>query len=341
MADTGAMDVEPNETGAESALDYYFDSYSHFGIHEEMLKDYTRTMAYKKAIVNNPQIFKDKVVLDVGCGTGILSMFAAQAGARHVIGVDCANIAESAKLIVKENGFEGRITIIQGKIEEIEMPEEYPQVDVIISEWMGYFLLYESMVDSVIFARDKWMVPGGTLMPDKARMFIAGIEDEAYLKQKIGFWDDVYGFKMSCIKEKALLEPLVDVVPPAQVCSTSCTFKEFDFNTATVEDLEFAADFEIQWSHKDTCHALTAWFDVEFSKCHMPVGLNTSPFTDYTHWKQTVFYFDTPLRTERDQTLTGTIDVRKHRKNHRDLKVHLSTKSHIDNTEQSRVYYIR
>jgi protein arginine N-methyltransferase 1 len=57
------------------------------GIHEEMLKDEVRTGKYQAAILHNAALFKDKVVLDVGCGTGILSMFAAQAGAKKVIGV--------------------------------------------------------------------------------------------------------------------------------------------------------------------------------------------------------------------------------------------------------------
>jgi len=68
--------------------DYYFDSYSHYGIHMEMLKDVHRTTSYRDAIWRNTYMFKDKVVLDVGCGTGILSMFAARAGARKVIGID-------------------------------------------------------------------------------------------------------------------------------------------------------------------------------------------------------------------------------------------------------------
>lgn len=68
--------------------DYYFDSYGHFGIHEEMIKDSVRTDAYKHAIIRNPHLFRDKVVLDVGCGTGILSYFALKAEARYVYGID-------------------------------------------------------------------------------------------------------------------------------------------------------------------------------------------------------------------------------------------------------------
>lgn len=73
-------------------------------------------------------------------------------------------------------------------------------MDIIISEWMGYFLVYESMFDSVIFARDKWLVPGGLLFPDKAKMYVAAIEDEKYKTSKLNFWDKVYGVDMSCMK---------------------------------------------------------------------------------------------------------------------------------------------
>lgn len=78
-------------------LDYYFDSYSHFNIHEEMIKDKVRTEAYQRAIEGNKNCFKGKVVLDIGCGTGILSLFAARAGAKMVIGVDNADIVHYAR----------------------------------------------------------------------------------------------------------------------------------------------------------------------------------------------------------------------------------------------------
>jgi len=41
-------------------------------------------------------------------------------------------------------------------------------VDVLLSEWMGYCLLYETMLSSVLFARDKWLKPGGAILPDTA-----------------------------------------------------------------------------------------------------------------------------------------------------------------------------
>jgi protein arginine N-methyltransferase 1 len=116
--------------------------------------------------------------LDVGCGTGILSIFAAKAGAKHVYAVDNANIAIHARTIIKENNLDSKITVIKGKIEEVVLPVE--SVDIIISEWMGYFLLYESMLDCVLYARDKYLTPNGLIFPDRAVIYIAAIEDEEY-----------------------------------------------------------------------------------------------------------------------------------------------------------------
>jgi protein arginine N-methyltransferase 1 len=175
----------------------YFCCYSHFGIHEEMLKDAVRTKSYMHACHNNKAQFQDKIVLDIGAGTGILCLFAIQAGAKHVYAVECADIADmvrtpshnpQAKTIVKANGCEDKITIIKGKMEDIDLP--VPEVDIIISEWMGYFLLYESMLDTILHARDKYLKAGGLILPDRATLHLAAIEDIQYRDSKFNFWDN-------------------------------------------------------------------------------------------------------------------------------------------------------
>lgn len=116
--------------------------------------------------------------------TDLYDRFAAKAGAKHVMGVDMSSIIEKAREIVAANGLSDKITLLQGKMEEVVLP--YPKVDIIISEWMGYFLLYESMLDTVLYARDRYLVPGGKIFPDKATMYLAGIEDGEYKDDKIG-----------------------------------------------------------------------------------------------------------------------------------------------------------
>jgi len=84
-----------------------------------MLKDQIRTKTYRDAIEKNFYDFKDKIVMDIGAGTGILSIFAARAGAKHVYAIENAEIAHFARDIIKKNGYADKITVLKGKMEEI------------------------------------------------------------------------------------------------------------------------------------------------------------------------------------------------------------------------------
>ena len=95
-----------------------------------------------------------------------------------------STIIHKAREIVEVNHMSDKITLLQGKMEDVEMP--FKKVDIIISEWMGYFLLYESMLDTVLYARDKYLDAGGLIFPDKATIYMSGIEDGEYKDEKIG-----------------------------------------------------------------------------------------------------------------------------------------------------------
>ncbi|KAF2745116.1 arginine n-methyltransferas-like protein [Sporormia fimetaria CBS 119925] len=303
---------------------HYFNSYNHHGIHEEMLKDEVRTKSYRDAIYQNAHLFKDKVVLDVGCGTSILSMFAVKAGAKHVIGVDMSTIIEKAKEIVERNGMSDKITLLQGKMEEVKLP--FDKVDIIISEWMGYFLLYESMLDTVLYARDKYLAPGGLIFPDKATIFMAGIEDGEYKEEKIGFWDNVWGFDYTPLKDTAMTEPLVDTVDMKAIVTDPAKVVDLDLYKVTVDDLAFRVPYQLKARRSDFVHAVIAWFDIEFSACHKPIRFSTGPHTKYTHWKQTVFYLKDVITVEEGETIDGVIENKPSEKNHRDLDITISYK---------------
>mmetsp|Transcript_32626 Transcript_32626/g.56678 ORF Transcript_32626/g.56678 Transcript_32626/m.56678 type:complete len:363 (+) Transcript_32626:1125-2213(+) len=316
---------------SEQPKDSYFYSYSHFGIHEEMLKDRVRTESYMHAILHNPQLFHGKTVLDVGCGTGVLSIFAAKAGAELVIAVDAADIVFAAEKIIADNNLSHKIKTIHGKIEEIELPVE--KVDIIISEWMGYFLLYESMLETVLYARDKWLRPDGMMFPNKATIFLAGIEDADYKESKVDFWDNVHGIDMSVMKELVTFEPIVDVVEPNAICTTTCPIFSVDLETVNPNQLEFVSTYSLRTMRTDFLHALVAWFDVQFTHGTKPITLSTSPREQYTHWKQTVFYLDLALPMLNGEELRGSVAVRRNPQSHRDRDVQISY--HFDGAKLS------
>ncbi|XP_034273148.1 protein arginine N-methyltransferase 3 [Pantherophis guttatus] len=310
----------------EDEEDVYFSSYGHFGIHEEMLKDKVRTESYRDFIYLNPHIFRDKIVLDVGCGTGILSMFAAKAGAKKVIGVDQSEIIYQAMDIIRLNGLEDSIYLIKGRIEEVDIPVE--KVDVIISEWMGYFLLFESMLDSVIYARHKYLAKGGSVYPDSCTISLVAVSDIAKHTDQLTFWDDVYGFNMSCMKKVVMPEAVVEVLDSRTLISEACIIKRIDCHVVSVPELEFSSDFILTVTKTSMCTAIAGYFDVYFEKnCNKQILLSTSPCCTKTHWKQTMFFLEKPISVEEGEELKGRITIHRNRKDLRALIVTLSIKN--------------
>ena len=114
-----------------------------------MLQDLTRTGTYRHAFLSNAIDFKDKVVLDVGTGTGILALFACQAGARKVYAVEASQSAEIARALVEANGYSDRIEIIEAKLEDVTLPEK---VDIIISEPIGFLLGKSERLDCIDYS---------------------------------------------------------------------------------------------------------------------------------------------------------------------------------------------
>ncbi|XP_031781002.1 histone-arginine methyltransferase CARMER isoform X6 [Nasonia vitripennis] len=145
-----------NDRTEESSAMQYFQFYGYLSQQQNMMQDYVRTSTYQRAILGNSVDFKDKIILDVGAGSGILSFFAVQAGAKKVYAVEASNMAYHAELLVAANNLSSKIIVVAGKIEEIEVPE---LVDCIVSEPMGYMLYNERMLETYLHAK-KWLVPG-------------------------------------------------------------------------------------------------------------------------------------------------------------------------------------
>eukprot|EP01134_Creolimax_fragrantissima_P005935 CFRG5935T1 len=299
----------------------YFESYAGLQIHEDMIRDEVRTQAYRRAILDHKDYFKGKVVLDVGAGTGILSVFCAQAGAKKVYSVEASAIAVQTRLVVEANGFTDVIQVINDKVENIDLPEK---VDIIVSEWMGYFLLYESMFESVIFARDKWLVEGGLMLPSKASLYLCAISDESFVRDRVDFWCDaskLYGVDLTCLMDMARQSSLKDVhvewLEPEAVLSRPQKVKTVDCYTVDIESLR-STDASFNFTSMIDCSftGFGAWFDVEFQRPRnyvdpfwKPLKLSTSPDLPPTHWKQTLFYSQHTVKIRQDDTIGGVVKL--------------------------------
>ncbi|OLL21895.1 putative histone-arginine methyltransferase CARM1 [Neolecta irregularis DAH-3] len=268
-----------------------------------------RTSLYRLAI-SYPPDFHDKTVLDVGSGSGILSFFALQTGAKKVYAVEASNVASSLSKLIQGNPWiGGKIEVINQKIEDAE---GIRLIDTIISEPLGVFLLHERMVESFLYAR-KFLKPNGRMYPNTGTIQISAFSDH-YLHsetlRKASFWEQTsfFGVDLSILKDQAKREVFESVIvgPIDPFCLISgCSSITFDFEKCNVEEL-YAFTVPIDWViyRPGLLHGIVGWFDVTFPSSHV---LSTSPMCQRTHWQQTRFLFHSPLSVLPNQRITGKL----------------------------------
>ena len=245
---------------------------------------------------------------------------------------------DNARKIADVNGMSDKITFLKGRVEDAKLP----QVDIIISEWMGFCLLSEIMLDCLLQARDKFLVPGGLMFPDKCSLYVSGIEDAKRLSGKVDCkyrsslksrvmgstdffvlseqdWDNVYGLDFSPVKAAAISKGFLRTPEPGALVTEPACVLDLDLQSIQVSDPVLKSiPFRLVADREDTVHAFLAWFDYDFTKGHQPVHVTTGPFTPPTHWKQTVFYLENPIHLEKDTAIHGKVSFEQYQ---RDLNV--------------------
>jgi hypothetical protein len=251
-----------------------------------------------------------------------------------VIGVDC-NSLDTARLAVAANGLESKVKLVQGRIEALTRakldlgPEE--GVDVIVSEWMGYGLLFEDMLPSVLHTRDLFLKPGGAMYPSSTSMFLAGWSDKEGAASapgalRLSWWKGVHGVDMSAFAPMLLASAQVEHVPASQVVTSVAKVWGADLATVTARELDFTAPFECVMAAAGPLDGFVVSFDVSFEGPEGTVVLDTQPGRPPTHWKQTVLMFDphTALGAlEAGAVITGVFAMTRNAANARDYDLAL------------------
>ncbi|XP_029303299.1 histone-arginine methyltransferase CARM1 [Cottoperca gobio] len=300
------------ETRIENAPTQGYQFHSCLSQQQTLLQDYQRTATYQRAILVNESDFRDKVVLDVCCGSSILSFFAVQAGATKVYAVESSPMAKYTQILVQSNCLSERIKVLEGKVEEVSCPE---LVDVIVSEPMGYMLLNDRLMESFLHAR-KWLKPNGLMFPSFGDIHLAPFSDEQlYFEHyaQASFWQQksLYGVNLSALYSAAMDEffrqPIVDTFD-VQVLMARSVKHCINFMEAKAEDLhriEIPFVFTLQQS--GLVHGLAFWFDVAYLGSKSTVWLSTAPTEPLTRWYQVRCLLQTPLFAKLGQTLSGTV----------------------------------
>ncbi len=259
--------------------------YSTLSGQESMLRDTVRCRAFRRAIAE--AVTPGCTVLDVGAGSGLLSMFAAQAGAKVVYAIEITDIAKVAKAIVAKNGFSNRIQILQGDIAEVEIPEK---VDIIVSEWLGSYGVDENLLPVVIQARDRWLKPGGKMIPTSVAAWMAPAFDEK-LQQEIDFWrSDPYDIDLDLISKARArhMDCFCNHVKQKHLLSAPQLMWDIDCLNCSLEEANnpFHTQLDFVANQDGEINTLAAWFHAHLTK---DVVLANGPGNPDTHWGRQVF----------------------------------------------------
>jgi len=224
-----------------------------------MIADHVRMGAYAQAL--RETIRPGAVVVDIGCGTGILSLLACQRGARRVYAIEPDASIELARTVARDNGYADRIVFLQDRSLRVSLPE---RADVIVSDLRGRLPLSGGNLASIADARRRFLAPGGRLIPQRDSLWAALVDAPELYKQLAGPWRNaVPGIDLEPALRLATNYFWKGRVAADQVVGQPQCWASLDYRT--VENT--AVRGEAKWTipQDRTVHGLVLWFDAELT----------------------------------------------------------------------------
>ena len=236
-------------------------------MHGAMIADHGRTDAYAQAL--RARLTPESVVLDIGAGSGILTLLACQAGARRVYAVEPDGIVEVARESAARNGFSDRVELIQAFSTVIDLPEK---VDVIVSEIHGPLPYFLGCPSSIVDARDRFLKPGGFLVPMRDTLSVAVVTLPDAYDTIVQPWGSSFGLDCSAGRRRALNTWMRVRCTPAALLVEPRVWSILDY----LDVQSPSAEGRASWTITHTCegHGLSMWFDCETAPGY---GFSSSP----------------------------------------------------------------
>lgn len=285
-----------NSVDMRSQTAVYSAGYSNPDNQRAMLLDWHRTDSYRRAI--EEVVSPGDLVIDVGSGSGILSLFASSAGAKKVFSVEATPIIEIEKELIKINGLEDNIECLNVYAHNVSLDTK---VDVIVSEWMGMFLMEEYMFDAVQVIRDNFLIDGGSIIPNAVKLYLAPIENRnLYYKVGPGFWKSTffnYNFNIDIAKDDSEEKFIRCIIPPESFIAPEALLLDFDCMKDTTSSFHFTKSVEWIVQRDSFLHGFCGYFDAVLAQ---HVTLHTAPRFPATDWQQIYFPIEEILTKEGD-----------------------------------------
>ncbi len=275
-------------------------AYESIASHRMMALDAVRNAAYARALAQ--VVTPGTVVLDLGAGTGVLGLIAVRLGARRVYLVEPTDMIVVAREMAAANGLDERVSLVHGRVEDTTLPEK---VDVIVSAMTGHFLVTEDLLPALFHARDRWLEPGGVLIPDAADMEATLVSAPELHDGNVSTWSARQeGIDTSIARQYAANTVYYGspAIRDVDYLATPATLHRVDFMRDGYDGVH--AEVTQTIARSGTCHGIAGWFRMRLGD----VWLSTSPRAERVHWSAAFLPLDPPLIVEDGEEVTLAID---------------------------------
>jgi SAM-dependent methyltransferase len=268
-----------------------YPDYAALTYHASLIADERRVQPFQSAIES--VVRPGDVVADVGCGTGILTLLACRAGARHTYAIDEGPIIELARLIIEQNGYADRVTFINHLSTRARLPEP---VDVIVSETIGNYGAEELILPTLRDACHRWLKPGGKLIPQALELYCAPITwPEA--KPDLSVWrEPVCGFDFSSALSFAVNQQYPRRLSPQHVLAEERCYCRVDLTPAALDGdalPKVAGTASFRVAQPGVMHGIGGWFKAWLTE---DITLTNSPLLESpTSWGHVCLPIAEPL----------------------------------------------
>lgn len=225
----------------------------------DMIRDEARVASYVEALRRT--VKPGSVVLDIGTGTGILSILACRFGARRVFAVEPGDVIELARHIAAANALEGQLEFIQGFSTAIELPE---RADVIVAEIHGVLPLFEKSMATLLDARTRLLAPGGTLIPARETIWASLVEAPARHARILAPWTQgPDGIDLRAGRIHATSQLYREVFDAAELIAPPVRWAVLDY--LALKHTDVASRVSLRAMRDGSAHGIVMWFDSQLA----------------------------------------------------------------------------
>ena len=275
----------------------YFYDLSTYG---QFILDRVRTEAYCQALAR--AVKPGDVVVDLGAGAGIFTLYACRLGARQVHAIEPNPAIQVAREIVDANGFSQRVTFYETMSFQVELPE---LCDVVVTDPRGVLPFHEKAIPTIIDARRRLLKPGGVLIPQRDAIWAALVEaPDIYHERCDNAWRSANdGFDMEAARRRVVNSTSRPRIESSQLLSEPVCWLVLDYRV--IEQASACGSVQFQAKQPGTAHGFALWFDSELID---GICMSNCPGQPKLLYGQLFFPFQEPLFVSPNQTIT--VDLR-------------------------------